>query len=53
VVRDVQVGEPVPLLLELEARLSEVEAHEHLDPHADLDERGEDGERPGGDRVQR
>jgi hypothetical protein len=53
VVRDVQVLEPVPVLLELQSRLLEIEPDEQLDPEAHFDQRGEDGERAGRDRVQR
>ena len=45
VVRDVQVAEPGLLLLELEARLVEVEARDGVDPERDLDERDEQRDR--------
>ena len=45
VVRDVQVAEPGAPLRELQPAAVEVEAGDHLDPDADLGERGEQCER--------
>ena len=45
-VGDVEVAEPVALLLELQATLAEVEIVQGVDPEADLDEGDEKRERP-------